>query len=410
MAGLRITSLIKNIPSLPGVYLFKDDKGVVLYVGKAVSLRSRVSSYFNKGSQHLGFKESMLEKIADIEYIVCETEAKALILEASLIREYKTRYNVMLRDDKSFPYVEITDEEYPCLRVVRKKENKNFRYFGPYLSITPVKEALEIIRKIFPYRSCKRLPERACLYHHINLCPAPCESRIAPAEYGSTVQMIGYILSGEKTMLIDHIKARMQKASDALEFEKAAYYRDKLEKASMLYGVKREFNEMLSLQQQLGLEKMPLRIECVDISGVQFTDTCGSLVVFENGAPHKKEYRRFKVRTNSQDDFRMIEEIVYRRLSRLKREHKPMPDLLIVDGGQIQLDFAIRARQKAGVFLPIIGLAKKNEEIWQEGLSKPLRLKRSDPALKLVQRLRDEAHRFVNNYYQKLHKKRVLGG
>lgn len=403
-----IKDIIKKLPDATGVYLMKDKNGVVLYVGKATSLKKRVSSYFRKNA-NLGFKDNLVREVDNIEYVLCETEAKALILEASLIKEYKTKYNVLLRDDKSFPYVQISNDEFPCLSIVRKKKDKKAKYFGPYLNANSIKEALEVIRKIFPYRSCKSIPERPCLYHHIGLCKAPCVGNISVQDYAQTIQMISYVLDGQKNLLVDFLKSAMKGAADEMNFEKAAYFRDKLEAVSMLYGVRREFKELLSLQKVLGMSKIPVRIECVDISGIQFTDTCGSLVVFENGVPKKKDYRRYKIKEQSNDDFRMVEEVVYRRLSRLKREKKILPDLLVIDGGQMQVEFAVQARDRVGLDIAIIGLAKKNEEIWQEKLQNPLRLSRSDPALKLIQRLRDEAHRFVNSYHQKLRHKRMFG-
>lgn len=404
----HIKDILKKLPDATGVYLMKDEDGQVLYVGKANSLKKRVSSYF-RSSRDLGFKEKMIPEIWDIDFLLCETEAKALVLEASLIKQYKTRYNVLLRDDKSFPYLWISDDEFPRLAIVRNKKEKGGKYYGPYLSSNDIKAVLELIRKIFPFRTCKTMPKKACLYHHINLCPAPCEQELSVEDYANSIKMISYVLNGDKDDLESFIKDEMRKASDALEYERAAYFRDKLETVYSLYGVRKEYKEILALQRVLQLDKMPIKIECIDISGIQFTDTCGSLVVFENGVPNKKKYRRYKIKEASNDDFRMVEEVVLRRLRRLKSEKRPLPDLLVIDGGQIQVEFAVKARDKVGLELPIIGLAKKHEEIWQEGAIKAIRLERSDPALKLIQRLRDEAHRFVNNYHKKLRNKRMFG-
>lgn len=405
----KINDILKTLPDSTGVYLMKDADAQILYVGKANSLKKRVSSYFRKNSD-LGFKEKMIPLINDIEFLLCESEAKALLLEASLIKKHQPRFNVLLRDDKSFPYVWISDEDFARLAIVRNKKEKSGKYFGPFLSSNDIKAVLELLRKIFPYRTCKSMPKKACLYNHINLCPAPCEGKVDKEIYAQTVEMISYVLSGDKERLEEFIKLHMEEASDRLEYERAAYFRDKLETVYSLYGVRKEFKEILALQRVLALDKMPIHIECIDISGIQFTDTCGSLVVFENGLPNKKKYRRYKIKEPSRDDFRMVEEVVLRRLRRLKSEKRKIADLLIIDGGQIQVEFAVAARDRVGVDLPIIGLAKKHEEIWKEGAKLPIRLDRSDPALRLIQRLRDEAHRFVNNYHKNLRKKRMFGG
>jgi len=399
---------VRALPAVTGVYIFRDDAGTVLYVGKATSLKSRVSSYFREGSE-LGHKEGMIGQIADVETILCESEAQALILEASLIKEHKTRYNILQRDDKSFPYVYFTTDEFPRLAITRKKDLKKVEYFGPYLSITDIKGALEIIRTIFPYRTCAHLPKKACLYRHLNLCPAPCEGGVTQEQYAQTVQAVRFILRGEKTELVSYLSTEMLRASETHDFERAAFLRDRIEAVAALYGGRREFKQVIALKDVLGMETLPSRIECVDISGIQLTDTCGSLVVFDDGLPNKKEYRKFKIRDASKDDFRMVEEVVFRRLSRLLRENRRMPDLLVIDGGQIQVDFAVKARERAGAAVPIIGLAKKHEEIWREGARESIRLQRSDPALKLLQRMRDEAHRFVNTFHRSMRSKRMFG-
>jgi excinuclease ABC subunit C len=405
----NIQKILRALPAATGVYLFKDARGAVLYVGKATSLKSRVSSYFREGAEAGNHKEAMIPQIADIETIVCETEAQALILEAALIKEHKTRYNILQRDDKSFPYVYFTKETFPRLAVTRKKDLKKVEYFGPYLSLTEIKGALEMIRRVFPYRTCTTLPQKACLYRHLGLCAAPCEAAVDEAQYAQIVQAVRFILRGEKTELVGYLTDLMQKAADAHEYERAAFFRDRIESVASLYGGRREFKQVLALKEVLGLDAMPSRIECVDISGIQLTDTCGSLVVFDDGLPNKKEYRRFKIRDASKDDFRMVEEVVFRRLSRIVREGSRLPDLLVIDGGQIQVEFAVKARERAGAIVPIIGLAKKHEEIWREGVGEPLRLPRTDLALRLLQRMRDEAHRFVNTYHRTMRSKRMFG-
>jgi excinuclease ABC subunit C len=405
----HIREILKNLPDSTGVYIMKNAAGEVVYVGKATSLKKRVSSYFHKGAD-LGVKEGLVQEVETIEYILCESEALALLQEAALIKKYTPRYNVLMRDDKSFPYIELTREPFPRLSVVRgTQRTPDGVYFGPFLQTTGLREALEIIRRIFPYRTCRNMPGRPCLYYHMKLCPGPCTGNVAEEYYNRSIRMIEYILSGDRNTLVEFIRHCMDEAVEALDFERAAFYRDKLESVTTLYGARREFNEMLALQQSLDLDRMPVWIEAVDISGFQRKDVCGSVVVFENGLPKKSEYRRYKIKNPVEDDFRMIEEVVYRRLRRLKEEQRRTPDLLIVDGGRIQVQFAVMARERVGVSVPIIGIAKKNEEIWKEGAEESLRLKRSDPALRLVQRLRDEAHRFVNTYYQKLKQKSLFG-
>ena len=399
---------VKKFPDLPGVYIMKDKSGNILYIGKAASLRKRVMSYFHN-TVFFTNKASLMRNICDIELIICDSEAKALLLERSLIKEKQPKYNIDLRDDKSFLLVSISKEDFPCVGITRKRK-KGYVYYGPYPQGKLLKSALELIRKIFPFRTCAKLPKKECLYFHLSLCPAPCTGRILRKDYASTIRIIRHILNGERTQVMEFLRKRMNEEAGRLHFEKASFLRDKVTAVSSLYGVKKEFQQILSLKQTLGLRKVPFMIEAMDMSNINAKEACGSIVVFRNGVPFKSGYRRFRIKTQAKDDLQMIKEVVHRRIRRILSEKKEFSDLIIVDGGLAQVNAVKEILEKFNLSIPVIGISKKNEEIWFPCRSRPFDIPKDSPALRVIQRLRDEAHRFAHKYHLFLRKKQTYNG
>jgi len=401
----EIRDRVKNFPLSGGVYIMKNSAGEIIYIGKASSLRKRVRSHFRKAvfSPH---KELLIKEVRDIDFILCEPEAKALLLEQALIQGKKPKYNIALKDGKSFPLVEISREVFPRIRIARKKSGL-CRYFGPYPQAKELKQALELIRRIIPFRSCARMPKKECLYFHLNLCPGPCIKKISPDKYASSIREISLILEGRKKELMESIRAGMNKASEERRFEEAAGLRDKLSAVSSLYGIKREIKELILLKGVLSLKKIPFRIEAVDVSNISGTNSTGSVVVFENGAPLKSEYRRYKLLSKRKDDLNLISEIARRRARSVLAGKVNYPDLVIVDGGIAHLKTFKAEFRKAGVNVPVLAIAKRNEEIWIAENRKPLCLKSGEPALCIIQKARDEAHRFAHKYHLSLRRKEL---
>jgi len=410
---------IKKLPITSGVYLMKNHQGKILYVGKAVCLRKRVQSYFS------GRKDSKLRilvsQISDIDYVGTVSEAEALILEASLIKQYQPKYNVDLRDDKSYPYIQVTREKFPLISVVRptvkNPDAKNFKrpgtkYFGPYVEAKLIREALTIIRKIFHFRACNPLPKKACLDYHIGLCDAPCEEKISAKEYAKIINSVCLILEGKKDTLYNNLRIEMEQLVKEKKFEEAIKVRDQIRAIGALYSGTKDLNyykEAEQLQRVLNLTKRPDRIEAFDISNIMGEQAAGSMVSFLNGKPDKNNYRRFKIReVFGIDDFKMIAEVVRRRYMRLQKEGRIFPDLIIIDGGKGQLTSALEELKKLQIDIPIISIAKRQEEIFLPYRRQSVILPADSLALKLVQRLRDEAHRFALSYHRKLRLKGVF--
>ncbi len=393
----KISNGVKKLPLGPGVYIMKSKRGKVIYVGKASSLRKRVSSYFSKAVDSK--TNSLLKAVDDIDYIRCESSEQALILEAALIKEKKPKYNISLRDNKSYPYIEITKEKFPRIFISRPKvKNKNL-FFGPYPQVKTLESALTLIRRIFPYCSCKRMPKKACLFFHLKLCPAPCKGEISLSAYKNNIESICKILKGQRRELASELTAKMKKLAAGKKFEKAASLRDKLLAIDSLYEGKPKAHEIIALKEILNLPKLPLYIEAIDISSLGRSDCVGSVVVFRDGVPDKNSYRRFQIRTaKKRDDYDMIAEVMRRRYSRLIKERSCLPNLIIVDGGKGHLLRADKELEALGIFIPLIGIAKKNEEVWTVSKKTPVIISRSNSGLHLIQRARDEAHRFAHAY------------
>lgn len=530
---------VAKLPDSPGVYFMKDRTGRVIYVGKAKRLSKRVRNYVRQHGALDSKTRALVSVTADIDYIATGSEVEALVLECNLIKEYRPRYNVRLKDDKRYPFIKITvQERFPRLVITRKVENDGAVYFGPYTDARAVRRTVRLIGSIFPLRTCTRTNfdrpgERGCLNFHIGRCLGPCRGNVGEREYAAHVEQVRLFLRGKNEELIDMLRRRMKELSDAMRYEEAAAVRNQIASLEViaerqlaavpgfanadvvalvregrrscgvvmkvregkilgsetfmvpaaarvtddevyeaffeLYyhaatdipreiytqralsdrkllehwlggktgstvrivaprrGDKKKLVELAvrnawykivaetthrtggravlaEVKRSLGLPTTPFRIEAYDISSIQGRDAVGSMVTFENGAPYKSGYRRFKIRsTEGIDDFAMLEEVLTRRLGRLAAGKNRRPDLVLVDGGAGQVTAVRRAMKRVGVAdIPVVGLAKKNEELYREGSSAPIRLPRRSPALRLLQRIRDEAHRFAVTYHRKL--------
>jgi len=398
------------MPDAPGVYFFRDAGGKIIYIGKAKSLKKRVQSYFVRA--HDAKTSAMVSRIADVEYQLCRTESLALFLEAGLIRRYHPKYNVSLRDDRSFPFVKITGEAFPAICVTRKKENDGSRYFGPYTSAKVLRQALRIIRRTFPYRTCRVMPRRACMYYRLNLSPGPCIGKIDPRAYAATIERIALILEGKADALLRKLSEEMSQKARAQDFEAAAAIRDQINALSSLSqnviapsGPQR----LQDLQQLLHLYKAPERIEGFDISDLSGQGACGSMVSFYNGLPDKNKYRRFRIKTVSGiDDYGMLAEVVRRRYMRVIKDKLPLPDLILIDGGRAHLLAAAHELRAIGLRIPLVSIAKEQENIYVYGRPGCIRLDADTPALNLIRHIRDEAHRFALSYHHILRRKKTL--
>ena len=525
---------LKTLPDMPGVYLMRDVRGKIIYVGKARVLKNRVRQYFQANKNHGAKVKAMVAKIADFETIVTSSEVEALILECNLIKKHRPRYNISLKDDKSYPYLRVTAEDFPRIILTRRVIHDGSKYFGPYTSGLAVKETLQLLRKIFPLRTCKTFAKRPCLEFHIKRCLAPCAKKISREEYLPFVKAAEKFLAGHTAQVERDLTKQMNAAAEALNFEQAARLRDilsaikkitekqkivsdtgdmdaiglaRLENETCIQiffiregkvtgrenfflsganestdaqavtefikqyysraqisateillpttlpendlkilsewlgvklitpkrGVKKSLVEMATqnaekflaeesarrqlknaqtigaveeLKNFLNLPKLPRRMECFDISHIQGAETVASMVVFMDGVPDKKSYRRFKINSTEgkPDDFLSMREVTNRRYGTTEN----LPDLIVIDGGIGQLNSALEIIRGAGHQVPVVGLAKQFELIFVEGLSIPVELPKDSQALKLMQRIRDEAHRFAITYHRKLRRKRNL--
>ncbi len=540
----NVAQKLQHLPDGPGVYLWKGADGAVLYVGKAKRLRSRVRSYFASDHPFSLKTQHLVRHIADLDTIVVPTEAHALILEANLIKEYHPKFNIALRDDKSYPYIKVTvNEPFPRMYVTRRVENDGAKYFGPYTDVGAMRRSLNVVKRIFTVRSCnydmpRDMPERPCLDFFIQRCKAPCVFKQTQQEYAAMIDEVILFLEGRSGEVVRRVRERMELAASSLDFERAAELRDALlhleqmeeptvvlrveggdrdvvgyardgddavvallriregkllarehrfmenvdgeddgdvlglflagtyvampERASELVlpfdfpdrelleeslpgqrlhipqrGVRRDLVELAEqnarhlleelklasaesdvragepvyeLARELALHKLPRTMVCFDISTTQGTDTVGSCVFFENGRAKRGEYRKFKVKTVvGTDDFASMHEVVTRYFNRRQADEKPLPDLIVIDGGKGQLSAAHDALDSIGLGdQPLVSLAKRDEEIFVWGRAEPLRLSRRSPALKLLQRIRDEAHRFAVSFNRKRRSMRTV--
>jgi excinuclease ABC subunit C len=407
----RLKKIIAKVPETSGVYLMKDAAGRVIYVGKAKSLRKRLNTYMGRD---LDTKTVMLMgNVEDIECRLAPTESLALLLEANLIRKYQPKYNISLPDDKTFPMVKITHEEFPAIFVTRKKEDDKAKYLGPYTSAGLLREALKIIRRHFPYRSCKKLPRQACIYYRIGLSPAPCIGKVSRREYAKTVKNISLLLEGRAEKLMKKLTLQMKRCAKEHRFEQAAQTRDQIVALGALgetHVGSGNQEELQDLKKLLRLGKLPERIEAFDISNIRGEEATGSLVSFYRGNPDKNNYRRFRIKTVATiDDYKMLAEVVRRRYRRLTEESLPLPDLILIDGGKGHLLTAQKELVKLELSLPLAGFAKEEENIYVKGKAEPIRLTQDTPGLNLIRRVRDEAHRFAISYHHLLRRKKMIG-
>lgn len=411
---MAIKERISELPQTSGIYLMKNAHGKVIYIGKAINIRKRVQSYFRKNAHSQHPKTDLLvTEIRKIDFVETASEAEALILEASKIKEYKPKYNIELLDDKSYPLIAVTKEAYPRLSIERPHRRlKTVKYYGPYVKVGLVREAVTIIRKIFHFRTCHPLPKKECLDYHIGLCDAPCIKNITKKDYQKNMRHVKLILEGKKDTLYKDLKKDMEGYVKKQEFEKAAKVRDQLRAIGALYSGTKDVNyykEAEQLKRALNLNMLPQKIEAFDISNIMGDQSVGSMVSFLNGVPDKRNYRRFKIKNvEGIDDFKMMAEIVRRRYRRLKNEGALFPDLIVIDGGKGQLSAAVRELKNLEVQIPIISLAKREEEIYVPRRKNPIKLSRDSLGLKLVQRMRDEAHRFAIQYHRNLRGKNVF--
>lgn len=397
-------------PDSAGVYLLRSSSGEVLYVGKANSLKKRLFSYLAKDLD--AKTAALMSKATDLELKLSANEALALLLESSLIHGLKPRYNISLKDDKSFPWVKISGEEFPSISITRKKNGSSGRYLGPYTNAKLLKNALKIIRHSFGYRSCRRLPKQSCIYHRINLCPAPCIGKISSREYKALIDKIIFVLEGRTDLLIRQLKKTMRDKSQAHDFEAAARIRDQIIVLSELSAAPGRFTrqgELEDLKNRLGLENLPRRIEGFDISNISGKQAVGSMVSFYCGKPDKNSYRRFRIKSFAGiNDYKMLAEVVARRYSRLVREKNVLPDLLLIDGGRGQLEAAALELSRLNLAIPLVSIAKEKENIYSSQESGSLNFPKDGPALNLIRRIRDEAHRFALAYHRVLRKKEIF--
>jgi len=427
----RIRDKLSQLPHKPGVYLMRDRFGSVIYVGKARALRKRVSQYFHP-SRRQGWDlklAALIEAIDDFDVHVVKSEPEALLLEGRLIKEFKPRYNVSFRDDKNFLLIKVNlNDPIPRFALTRVRQQDGARYFGPFASGGACRRTITMLRKKFNLRGCRPLQPterdyKHCLYGHLQHCSAPCVGKVSPDDYRAQVAEACDYLDGQTGEWEKELEAGMQQAADARDYEKAARYRDMIRDLRETTRKSRKFTRMpvrlpgaidpardlAALGLALGLDAPPTRIEGFDISNISGTFMVASMVSFLYGKPDRAQYRRFRMKSvSAQDDFACMAETVRRRYSRLQREARPMPDLILIDGGKGQLGMACRELAKLGLErLPVIGLAKEFEEIYRPGESSPLRLGLDSGALKLLQRVRDESHRFANTYNAELRLKKI---
>lgn len=416
---------LEKLPSRCGVYLMRDKTGEIIYIGKARSLKKRVSSYFHKTI--LNSKTNLLlSLVRNIDYLITSSENEALILENELIKKFMPRYNIEWKDNKSYPYLKLTlSEDYPKLIITRKLKKDNCQYFGPYPDGVHLRKNLYLIKRIFPIRSCKgaKLPKKACLNYYIERCSGPCIGKVSKRKYSKMIKEIILFLKGKKKQLLRNLTCQMQKASSALNFEEAKRIKKEIEEITKITQkvtirqiqgdeiwtkIKRG-NLLLDLKKTLGMKEIPFRIEAFDISNIGGKEAVGSMVVFENGEPKKDEYRRFKIKTVSKiDDVSMLKEVVKRRYKRLKFQEKRFPDLILIDGGRGQVNCSKKVLDGISLEnIPLIGLAKKKEHIFLPNKIHPLILSQSSSILHLLQNIRDEAHRFAISYHRALRRKTV---
>jgi excinuclease ABC subunit C len=554
MVSSLIEEQLQRLPYSPGVYLMRNAGGTILYVGKAASLHNRVRSYFQSPQKLSPKTQRLVSQVADIDFFIATSEQEALILELNFIKQYHPRYNVRLKDDKTFPYLKIdTQEEWPRVYITRRMEQGSGRYFGPFSSAKSVRQTLRVLQSIFPIRTCSKIitgkSPRPCLEYHLGRCLAPCTGAVSRAEYAQVISEVILFLEGKREKVARELKARMEQASGTMDFEKAALLRDQIQaiheviegeriaatirgeqdviafvvdgdqayvqvlfvrgnkltgrEGFLLQGTRHEEPRQImtsfikqyyssrpqipprlllqypvedrliigdwlrgrrgtgveiqvprrgskkqlvdtaaenarqgleqlkikelarpksldaalaEVQRELHLESLPLRMEAYDISNIQGSSAVGSMVVFERGKPKPAHYRRFKIKTVAgANDYAMLREVLQRRFKRgsqgaasTQDTWAVLPDLVLIDGGKGQLNAALAVLEETGSPVPVASLAKENEEIFLPRRKEPVVLAKSSPGLQLLQRLRDEAHRFAISYFARVHRRQAF--
>lgn len=424
----QLKNKLATLPTTPGVYQYKNAKGKLIYIGKAANLKNRVSSYF-QASRHRDPKtEILVGEIATVDWIVVGSEAEALFLESELIKRYKPPFNIDWKDEKNFIYVKIpVTDEFPVVSYVRRPLDDRAKYFGPFTSSDSLRRAMKVLRRVFPFVTHATLPPRGCLQFHLGLCPGPEENAISARDYKHNLKKLMLYLGGHQDKLIATLEREMAQAAKKQNFELAAKTRDQLAALQALPH-KRVFSDqemfdltldqaLVGLSDQLGLKGLPRRIEAYDISNFQGTDAVASMTVFQDGLPARDQYRKFKMRARGPNDFAMMSEVISRRFAlKGEVENWPKPDLVLIDGGKGQLSAALESMRAFEVDLLTIGLAKREEDIirsrrYDAGSDthdfEIIRLPHSSQALQLLQRIRDEAHRFAVNYHAHIRDQRV---
>lgn len=422
---------LQALPDQPGVYLMRDKAGRIIYVGKAASLRNRVRHYFQEATLRSADPKlrGLIRGIADIDIIPVRSEAEAILTEGRMIKEYRPRYNVYFRDDKRFLLLRVhLDDPWPRLEPCRLDRKDGALYFGPYTSSRAARTALDFVQRRFGIRECRpRVPgpddHRHCHADIVRFCSAPCIGRISKEAYRARVDEAIAFLRGERPELLKEVEAQMRAAAERREYEEAAALRDTLLLLRRAIRERARGTGQLHLKPEdaraglqdlrlvLNLPAPPRLIECFDISNISGTHAVASMVAAVDGLPARNRYRRFRIKTvTGSDDPAMMAEVVRRRYARVLQERLPLPDLVLVDGGVTQLGAARAALSELGLdALPSAGLAKQFEEIHTESSLKapPIRLPRDSFALRVLQQIRDEAHRFALDYHRRLRARRI---
>ncbi|WP_425400707.1 excinuclease ABC subunit UvrC [Aeoliella sp.] len=423
-----------KFPTTPGVYLFQDKQGRVIYIGKAKNLKARAGSYFLQAAADERRTAQLVREAYDIDFLEAESEVDALLMESRLVKDIQPKFNQELRDDKTFPYLQITThEDFPRVEITREPKSSGVKLYGPFTNVSSLRGALQVLQRVFKFRTCSLDIDdgderwrwfRPCLLASIDQCTAPCNLRISKEEYRKDIKRLRMFLDGNRKSLVKEMQKEMQQASADLKFEKAARLRDEIQ---LLERIKErgdlEQHEqpevfyidpkkgLAGLKKVLGLSEMPRTIEGVDIAHLGGNETVASLVQFIDGLPFKPGYRRFRIReVQGIDDYASIREVVARRFRGLQETEQVFPDILLIDGGKGQLGRGMEAFRSLGIEPPtVLSLAKKEELIYVAGRDEPLRLSRHAYALRLLQYVRDESHRFAQHYHHLLRRKRTLG-
>jgi len=424
--NMQLESKLKTLPSTPGVYFHKNTAGEIIYVGKAANLRNRVRQYFHKSRTHDPKTDALVAEISDTDWTELETELDALFFEAEMIRRYMPQYNILLRDDKSFVYVRINIKSpHPTVTTTRRPLDDGAEYLGPYMSKLAIASALRLLRKAFPYSThSQTVPKRACLQAHLGLCPGLEAGMTSLDGYRKNLRQLIQYLKGNRKKLVIEIEKDMKRASKAHEYELAANLRNQLQALKsidrqVVFGDREVMDiskdrGLMELTELLQLDKPPRRIEGFDISHMSGTDNVASMVVFVAGVPDKSQYRKFKLRVPGNNDFAHMSEALTRRLSPKNISLWGLPDLFLIDGGKGQVSVALSILNTLSIDVPMIGLAKRFEEIIipykienaKDLQFKTLKLDHNSNALKLLMRIRDESHRFAVSYHTVLKRSR----